>query len=151
MVSRILKKKGMIYLPFLMVLILIFGFVVNSNYITKDIDVYLQYEEINDVNEISEIENFINQLEIHKNSYYEKVDLGLIKSDLSFLDYVKKENLKLFKGNFSILNFTLGNKVNLNGDKVVLYYSDKNEEGYYFYAKEHGRNINLSIARIFRA
>lgn len=138
------------YIPFLMVIILIFGFVINSNYITKDMDVYLAYEEMNNLDDIEDITIFINRLEDYKNSYYDKVDLGILESDLSFLDYVKTNNLNLFKGNFSVLDFTIAGKVNLNDYKVVFYYSDKNEEGYYFYAKEYGRDINLNIARILK-
>ena len=145
-----MKKRGVIYIPFLMVLILIFGFVINSNYIIRNIEVYLDYENISEIHKIDAIDKFISQLEFYKDDYYNKVDLEFIDGGVTFLDYVKNNNLKLFKGNFYILDFILGNKVNPNNDKIVFYYSTENREGYYFYVKEHGRNIDLNIARVFR-
>ncbi len=90
MMFNVLKKRGIIYIPFLMVMILIFTFAINSNYITKDMDVYLNYEKICELNDISEVNDFISQLKVYKDNYYNKIDLGIIDSDLSFLNYVKK-------------------------------------------------------------
>lgn len=133
-----------------MVLILIFAFIINSNYLSKNIDVYLNYEKISEVGRMDSIDKFISKLEFYKNDYYRNIDLEIIENQYSFLDYLKINNFKLFNGDFYILDFELGNKINPNNDKVLFYYSNENREGYYFYAKEYGRNINLNLARIFR-
>lgn len=129
---------------------LIFGIVLNSNYIGKNIKVYCEYENISERNSIEIIDKFIGQLERYKNEYYNAIDNEILESNISFLDYIKFNDLKLFRGDFYILDFRLGNKVNPNNDKVIFYYSDESREGYYFYAKEYDRNIDLDIARIFR-
>ncbi|BAK80059.1 hypothetical protein SFBNYU_005930 [Candidatus Arthromitus sp. SFB-mouse-NYU] len=122
----------------------------NSNYMSKNISTYLDYENISEVGMIDPINNFISKLKIYKDDYYRAVDESLIVEGVTFLDYIKNNNIKLFKGNLYILNFSLGNIINPNGDKILLYYSDEDKKGYYFYAKENGRDINLDLARIFR-
>ncbi len=122
----------------------------NSNYMSKNISTYLDYENISEVSMIDPINNFISKLKIYKDDYYRAVDESLIVEGVTFLDYIKNNNIKLFKGNLYILNFSLGNIINPNGDKILLYYSDEDKKGYYFYAKENGRDINLDLARIFR-
>ncbi|EIA24529.1 hypothetical protein SFBSU_006G698 [Candidatus Arthromitus sp. SFB-mouse-SU] len=133
-----------------MVLTLIFSLIMNSNYMSKNISTYLDYENISEVGMIDPINNFISKLKIYKDDYYRAVDESLIVEGVTFLDYIKNNNIKLFKGNLYILNFSLGNIINPNGDKILLYYSDEDKKGYYFYAKENGRDINLDLARIFR-
>ena len=133
-----------------MVLTLIFSLIMNSNYMSKNISTYLDYENISEVSMIDPINNFISKLKIYKDDYYRAVDESLIVEGVTFLDYIKNNNIKLFKGNLYILNFSLGNIINPNGDKILLYYSDEDKKGYYFYAKENGRDINLDLARIFR-
>ncbi|WP_242821347.1 hypothetical protein [Candidatus Arthromitus sp. SFB-mouse] len=145
-----MKKRGVVYIPFLMVLTLIFSLIMNSNYMSKNISTYLDYENISEVGMIDPINNFISKLKIYKDDYYRAVDESLIVEGVTFLDYIKNNNIKLFKGNLYILNFSLGNIINPNGDKILLYYSDEDKKGYYFYAKENGRDINLDLARIFR-
>ncbi len=122
----------------------------NSNYMSKNISTYLDYENISEVSMIDPINNFISKLKIYKDDYYRAIDESLIVEGVTFLDYIKNNNIKLFKGNLYILNFSLGNIINPNGDKILLYYSDEDKKGYYFYAKENGRDINLDLARIFR-
>ncbi len=122
----------------------------NSNYMSKNISTYLDYENISEVGMIDPINNFISKLKIYKDDYYRAIDESLIVEGVTFLDYIKNNNIKLFKGNLYILNFSLGNIINPNGDKILLYYSDEDKKGYYFYAKENGRDINLDLARIFR-
>ena len=117
---------------------------------SKNISTYLDYENISEVSMIDPINNFISKLKIYKDDYYRAVDESLIVEGVTFLDYIKNNNIKLFKGNLYILNFSLGNIINPNGDKILLYYSDEDKKGYYFYAKENGRDINLDLARIFR-
>ncbi len=133
-----------------MVLTLIFSLIMNSNYMSKNISTYLDYENISEVGMIDPINNFISKLKIYKDDYYRAIDESLIVEGVTFLDYIKNNNIKLFKGNLYILNFSLGNIINPNGDKILLYYSDEDKKGYYFYAKENGRDINLDLARIFR-
>ena len=133
-----------------MVLTLIFSLIMNSNYMSKNISTYLDYENISEVSMIDPINNFISKLKIYKDDYYRAIDESLIVEGVTFLDYIKNNNIKLFKGNLYILNFSLGNIINPNGDKILLYYSDEDKKGYYFYAKENGRDINLELARIFR-
>ena len=133
-----------------MVLKLIFSLIMNSNYMSKNISTYLDYENISEVGMIDPINNFISKLKIYKDDYYRAIDESLIVEGVTFLDYIKNNNIKLFKGNLYILNFSLGNIINPNGDKILLYYSDEDKKGYYFYAKENGRDINLDLARIFR-
>ncbi len=133
-----------------MVLTLIFSLIMNSNYMSKNISTYLDYENISEVSMIDPINNFISKLKIYKDDYYRAIDESLIVEGVTFLDYIKNNNIKLFKGNLYILNFSLGNIINPNGDKILLYYSDEDKKGYYFYAKENGRDINLDLARIFR-
>ncbi|BAK56746.1 hypothetical protein SFBM_0980 [Candidatus Arthromitus sp. SFB-mouse-Japan] len=134
----------------MMVLTLIFSLIMNSNYMSKNISTYLDYENISEVGMIDPINNFISKLKIYKDDYYRAIDESLIVEGVTFLDYIKNNNIKLFKGNLYILNFSLGNIINPNGDKILLYYSDEDKKGYYFYAKENGRDINLDLARIFR-
>ncbi|AID44960.1 Hypothetical protein SFBmNL_01055 [Candidatus Arthromitus sp. SFB-mouse-NL] len=122
----------------------------NSNYMSKNISTYLDYENISEVGMIDPINNFISKLKIYKDDYYRAVDESLIVEGVTFLDYIKNNNIKLFKGNLYILSFSLGNIINPNGDKILLYYSNEDKKGYYFYAKENGRDINLDLARIFR-
>ncbi|WP_042294735.1 hypothetical protein [Candidatus Arthromitus sp. SFB-mouse-NL] len=133
-----------------MVLTLIFSLIMNSNYMSKNISTYLDYENISEVGMIDPINNFISKLKIYKDDYYRAVDESLIVEGVTFLDYIKNNNIKLFKGNLYILSFSLGNIINPNGDKILLYYSNEDKKGYYFYAKENGRDINLDLARIFR-
>lgn len=122
----------------------------NSNYMSKNISTYLDYENISEVGMIDPIDDFISKLKIYKDDYYRAVDESLITEEVTFLDYVKNNNIKLFKGDLYILSFSLGNSVNPNGDKILLYCSNENKKGYYFYVKENGRDINLDLARIFR-
>lgn len=133
-----------------MVLTLIFSLIMNSNYMSKNISTYLDYENISEVGMIDPINNFISKLKIYKDDYYRAIDESLIVEGVTFLDYIKNNNIKLFKGNLYILSFSLGNIINPNGDKILLYYSNEDKKGYYFYAKENGRDINLDLARIFR-
>lgn len=145
-----LRKRGVIYIPFIMVLILIFGLVIGSNYTTRDLDVYLNYENITDFDQIDIVNDFIEQFERIKRDYYYEVDMELRDGSMSFLDYIKSAGIKVPNGKVYMMDFSLDGRLNPNDDKVLYYYSNDNKEGYYFYAIENGRNIDLTLARVFR-
>lgn len=133
-----------------MVLILIFSLVIGSNYTSRDIDVYLNYENISDNDQIGIVSDFISRFERLKDDYYYEVDIELRDSSVSFLDYLRDVGIKLPGGKLYIMDFLMDGRLNPNGDKVLYYYSNDNKEGYYFYAIENGRDIDLTLARVFR-
>lgn len=122
----------------------------NSNYMSKNISAYLDYENISEIDKIDPINDFLFKFKMYKDDYYSAIDESLIADDTTFLNYVINNNIKLFKGDLYILNFKLGNSINPNGDKILLYYDRITKKGYYFYAEENGRDIKLDLARIFR-
>lgn len=150
MIFDMLKKRGIVYIPFIMVMILIFGLIINSNLIGKNFEAYLGAEKKTDRDQLDIAEEFVLKLGAYKDEYYRNIDLGVIEDEFTFLNYIKKNNLKLFNGNFYILDFVLGNKLNPNGYKILFYKDKRIDRGYYFYTKENGRNIKLNIARIFK-
>ena len=133
------------------ILTLIFSFTLKSSHKLNKFKLYVDYGRISKINEIGDLYKFVEKFNFYKDDYYENVDLGFDNEGLSFLDYIKSKNIKLFKGNLYILDFKFGNKINPNNDKVLLYRSLINKKGYYIYAKEKGRDIKLDIAYIFRA
>ena len=67
-----------------MVLTLIFSLIMNSNYMSKNISTYLDYENISEVGMIDPINNFISKLKIYKDDYYRAVDESLIVEGVTF-------------------------------------------------------------------
>lgn len=122
----------------------------NSNYMSKNISIYLDYENISEIDKIDPINDFLFKFKMYKDDYYNAIDESLIENDTTFLNYIMDNNIKLFKGDLYILNFKLGNSINPNGDKILLYHDRITRESYYFYAEENGRDIKLDLARIFR-
>ena len=125
-----------------MILVLILSFTLKSSHKLNKFKLYIEYNRVSKLNEITDLKQFIQKFNHYKNDYYKNVDFGF--------DNVKN-NIKLFKGNLYILDFKFGNKINPNDDKVLLYRSLINKKGYYIYARENGRDIELDIAYIFKA
>ncbi len=134
-----------------MILVLILSFTLKSSHKLNKFKLYIEYNRVSKLNEITDLKQFIQKFNHYKNDYYKNVDFGFDNVGLSFLNYIKKNNIKLFKGNLYILDFKFGNKINPNDDKVLLYRSLINKKGYYIYARENGRDIELDIAYIFKA
>ncbi len=111
-----------------MVLILIFGLTINFNYVSRDSDLYLDYALTYEDDSIRIIKDFVYELDRLKDEYYHKIDSELSEDYLSFLNYLKQSGIRFPNGEFSISDFYMDDKLSSNGDKILYYYSDENQE-----------------------